>query len=92
MKIATCNRLAHYQVEFQELQEQTAMLNAQLPSLMSQMANIENYLAVNSGDRSARASYSQLRQRYNSTCASIRRNSMKMQTLQRRMAMESYRL
>lgn len=88
MKIATTNRLAHYQVEFQELQEQTAMLNAQLPGLQSQIASMEQYLRMNGGDRKARSEYTKLRQRYNSTCASIRRNTVRMQTLQRQISGE----
>ena len=88
MKIATNNRLAHYQVEFQELQEQTAMLNAQLPGLQSQIASMEQYLRANGGDRKARAEYSKLRQRFNATSTSIRRNTVRMQTLQRQIAGE----
>lgn len=88
MKIGTQNRLAHYQVEFQELQEQTAMLNAQLPGLMSQLQSIEQYLRMNGGDRTARANYNGVRQRYNQTCTAIRRNTMRMQTLQRQIAGE----
>ena len=88
MKIATSNKLAHYQVEFQELQEQTAMLNAQLPGLMQQMRTMESYLSVNSGDRKARTEYTTLCKRYNSTCTTIRRNSMRLQTLQRQITAE----
>lgn len=88
MKIATSNRLAHYQVELQELQEQTAMLNAQLPSLQAQMVTAQQYLRMNCGDRRARASYMEIQRRYNSTCTSIRRNTIRMQTLQRQIAGE----
>ena len=88
MRIATNNRLAHYQVEFQELQEQTAMLNAQLPGLMSQIQQTYAYLQVNGGDRRARQQYSELNRRYNSICASVRRNTVRMQTLQRQITGE----
>lgn len=91
MKIATNNKLAHYQVEFQELQEQTAMLNGQLPALQSQIASMEQYLRVNGGDRKARGEYTRLRQRYNATCTSIRRNTVRMQTLQRQISGECNR-
>lgn len=89
MRIATTNKLAHYQVELQELQEQTAMLNAQLPGLTAQIQSIEQYLSVNAGDRRARAEYTKLRQRYFSTCSAIRRNSTRMQTLQRQITGEA---
>lgn len=92
MRIQSNNRLAHYQVEFQELQEQTAMLNAQLPGLQQQIASLEQYLSCNAGDRKARQNYSQVRQRYNSTCSSIRRNAMRMQTLQRQIAIEGNKI
>ena len=88
MRVGTQNRLAHYQVEFQELQEQTAMLNAQLPGLMSQIQSLEAYLRANGGDRTAKQNYNNARSRYNQTCTAIRRNTVRMQTLQRQIAGE----
>lgn len=91
MKIATHNRLAHYQVEFQELQEQTAMLNTQLPGLLSQIQQMQAYLTANGGDRRARHQFAELNRRYNSVCSSIRRNTVRMQTLQRQIQAECAR-
>lgn len=89
MRIATNNRLAHYQVEYQELNEQTAMLRNQLPGLEAQIAQLGNYLSVNGGDRMARSEYAKLRQRYSSISSAIRRNIVRMQTLQRQIAGEA---
>lgn len=88
MRIQSSNRLAHYQVELQELQEQTAMLNAQLPGLQAQMQTMQQYLMANGGDRRARSEWSKLQQRYNQTCTAIRRNTTRMMTLQRQIAGE----
>lgn len=83
MKIATHNRLAHYQVEFQELQEQTNMLNGQLPGLQSQIVHLQGYLSANQGDRQARSQLVELQRRANAISSSIRRNMTRMGTLQR---------
>ena len=97
MRIATNNRLAHYQVEYQELNEQTAMLRNQLPGLEAQIAQLGNYLSVNGGDRMARSEYAKFRQRYSSISSAIRRNIVlhfhycptHYQTLQRQIAGEA---
>lgn len=91
MRIQSNNRLAHYQVELQELQEQTAMLNAQLPGLQSQIVSMQHYLSQNCGDRKARGEVSALQRRYQHMCTSIRRNSVRMQTLQRQITAECAR-
>lgn len=88
MKIQTNNRLAHWQVELQELQEQTSMLNAQLPGLQSQMQQLQGYCSVNGGDRKAMQSLRQLQQRQRQIVSSINRNQRRMATLQRQIQAE----
>lgn len=83
MRIATGNRLAHYQVEFQELQEQTAMLNGQLPGLQNQIVHLQGYLSMNQGDKRARQELAELQRRYRTICSSIGRNNVRLNTLQR---------
>lgn len=92
MNIATQNRLAHLQVEYQEVTEQTQMLQAQLPALTSQLGTLEQYLSYNNGDRKARADYSKTLQRYNSICNTIRRNNLRIQALSRQIAIENQKI
>jgi predicted nuclease with TOPRIM domain len=92
MKVQTQNRLAHYQCELTEVMEQTQMLNSQLPAMRQQLSQYEAYLRVNAGDRKARADYSKLMQRFKSMCSQINRNQMRIQTLNRQIAMENNKI
>ena len=92
MKIQTQNKLAHYQAEYQEVTEQTQMLRAQLPSLQQQILNMEAYLRVNNGDRKARTDYGNLVRRYNSLNNTIKRNCMRLETLNRQIAIENQKI
>lgn len=92
MKIQSQNKLAHYQVEYQEVTQQSQMLQAQLPNLQQQIANMEAYLRVNNGDRKARTDYSNLIKRYNSLNNTIKRNSMRLETLSRQIAIENQKI
>ena len=92
MKIQSQNKLAHYQAEYQEVTQQSQMLQAQLPNLQQQIANMEAYLRVNSGDRKARTDYSNLIKRYNSLNNTIKRNSMRLETLSRQIAIENQKI
>lgn len=92
MKIQSQNKLAHYQAEYQEVTQQSQMLQAQLPNLQQQIANMEAYLRVNNGDRKARTDYSNLIKRYNSLNNTIKRNSMRLETLSRQIAIENQKI
>lgn len=92
MKIQSQNRLAHYQCEYNEVLEQTQMLQNQLPGLQDQLINMQQYLNCNNGDRKARTDYSKLLQRYNSISCTIRRNQMRLQTLQRQIMCENQKI
>ena len=92
MKIQTQNKLAHYQAEYQEVSEQSQMLQAQLPALQQQIASMETYLRVNNGDRKARTDYSNLVRRYNSLVNTIKRNNMRLETLNRQIAIENQKI
>lgn len=92
MKIQTQNRLAHYQCEYNEIIEQTQMLQSQLPALQDQVVAMQQYLNINNGDRKARSDYSKLIQRYNSIMCTINRNQMRLQTLQRQIMCENQKI
>lgn len=92
MKIQTQNKLAHYQAEYQEVTEQSQMLQAQLSSLQQQIASMEAYLRTNNGDRKARTDYSNLIKRYNSFVNTIKRNNMRLETLSRQIAIENQKI
>lgn len=92
MKIQTQNKLAHYQAEYQEVTEQSQMLQAQLPALQQQIASTEAHLRVNGGDRKARTDYSNLVRRYNSLVNTIKRNNMRLETLSRQIAIENQKI
>ena len=92
MKLQTQNKLAHYQTEYQEVTEQSQMLQAQLPALQQQISSMEAYLRVNNGDRKARTDYSNLVRRYNSLNNTIKRNYMRLETLNRQIAIENQKI
>ena len=92
MKIQTQNKLAHLQCEYQELCEQTQMLQAQIPTLQAQVQQLYYYLNCNNGDKRARSDYSKALQRLNSLNATIRRNQMRLVTLSRQISQESVRI
>lgn len=57
MKIATGNKLAHYQAEYNELMEQLKMLEARVPYIQGDIKVLQCYLSLNQGDTSARSDY-----------------------------------
>lgn len=92
MKIQTQNKLAHFQCEYNELCEQTQMLQAQIPALQAQVQQLYCYLNCNNGDKRARSDYSKALQRLNSLNNTIRRNQMRLVTLSRQIAQENARI
>lgn len=92
MKIQSQNRLAHYQLEYQELMEQTNMLIAQLSTAQAEVANLFAYLQCNDGDRRARSDYSKAIQRVNHLQSSINHNNLRCVTLQRQIAIENNKI
>lgn len=91
MKIQTSNKLAHLQVEYQELYEQTTMLQGQLKPMEFQISQCQQYISVNSGDRKAVAQYRDLCRRYQTLVSQIKRNSMRLNNLQMRINQENQR-
>lgn len=85
MKVQTSNSLAHLQVEYQELNEQTYMLEAQLSPLAVEIRQYQQYLQCNSGDKKTLSAYRQAVRRYNSIKNTIYRNRQRMYKLQLRM-------
>ena len=92
MKMNAQNKLAYYQSEYQGLYEQTQILQAKAPALECEIQNLAQYLSANVGDRTARANYSKATQRYNTLNNTIRHNMMRLQTLQRQIAIESQKV
>lgn len=88
MKVQTQNRLAHYQVEYQEIREQTCMLQNQFGYLQNQLVNLQQYLSVNNGDKMARQNLRQVQRNLNSTKSQIFRNMRRLSTLERQISVE----
>ena len=92
MKIGTQNKLAHYQCEYRELYEQTMMLQNQVAPLQAQISQLQQYCAVNNGDRRQMTELRKSIQRLNTLSNTIKRNQMRMVTLQRQITTESNRI
>lgn len=92
MKLQAQNKLAHYQAEYQELSQQTQMLQGQLPAMEKQLQFMLAYLNENSGDRKVRADYSNLLRKYNALSNTIKRNCMRLNTLSRQIATENQKI
>lgn len=92
MKMQAQYKLAQYQREYQTLYEQTQMLQAQVPALESQIQSFAQFANEDVSNRKARADYSKVVQRYNTLNTTIRRNMMRLQTLQRQIAIESQKV
>lgn len=91
MKIQTSNKLAHLQVEYQELYEQTTMLQSQIKPMELQINQCQYYISVNSGDRKAVAQYRDLCRRYQTLVSQIKRNTIRLNNLQMRINQENQR-
>ena len=92
MKIQTQNKLAHYQCEYNEVYEQTLMLQNQIVPLQQQIGNMQRYLQVNGGDRKAMQDYKRLTAQLNTLNSSIRRNQTRLNTLSRQIYAEQNRM
>jgi len=88
MKIATGNRLAHYQIEYNELIEQTTLLNQTLIYKQQEYQVLCNYFSVNQGDKNARTRLNKSARDIKSLRSNIERNKRRMLTLQRQMKIE----
>ena len=88
MKIATDNKLAHYQVEVNEINEQLGMLNQQYMIQQQQVQQLGSYLSMNNGDTQARQRYRKATQELGSIGTKIRQKQRRLQTLQRQIMIE----
>lgn len=92
MKVQTQNRLAHYQVEYQEVREQTCMLQNQMSYLQNQLINLQQYLSVNNGDKMARQNFRRVQRELNSAKSQIFRNMRRLSTLERQINTEGLKV
>lgn len=92
MKIGTDNKLAHLQLEYNELYEQTCTLGAVANTTLNMVRYYETYLSSNGGDRSAIAEYRKAITKYRSVVSQINRNNYRLQSLIRRINEETIRL
>ena len=92
MRLQTNNKLAHYQCEYQELCEQTAMLQNQVPALQAQIAQLQAYCNVNCGDRAAIGNLKKLLTRMRTLSNNIARNQQRLNTLARQIQNEQARI
>lgn len=88
MKIATNNRLAHLQVEYDETLQQSQVLMNQQVFKNQELAQLVNYLNFNAGDRNARQRYRDLVRELNHIQSELRKNDKKLVSLQRRIGIE----
>lgn len=92
MKIRTNNRLAHYQVELNEVSEQTYMLQVNMGNLYQEINVLSNYLSVNSGDLHSRNMYKAKVKEYRSLKSKVNRNTRRIETLRRQIALEGSKM
>lgn len=88
MKIATQNRLAHYQVEYNEICEQNVVLNNQLLLQQQEFNNLQRYLNCNQGDARARQQLRKCSRDLCSTQTKLRQNNIRLGTLTRQIDVE----
>ena len=91
MKVQTSNKLAHLQVEYNELYEQTETLKAQTQIKYSECMNLSQAVSVNSGDKKVMQMYRKAVSEYNSLCNNVRRNQNKLVNLSARINSECQR-
>lgn len=92
MRIATQNRLAHYQCELNELLEKLPMMQQQLASMCPQINSLASYCQFNNGDRDAMARYRKLMSNYRSLQTQFRKTQARICVLQTNIAKESQRI
>lgn len=92
MKVQTGNRLAHLQVELQELIEQTNYLKLQIQPKQMEIANLENYLKYNNGDRRISSDYRKACNELRSLMIKINTNNRKITKLNFRIQQEGMRI
>lgn len=92
MRVQTTNRLAHLQVELQETIEQNYCLQAQVQPKQEQIAYLEQYLRVNSGDRKLMTKYRKACRELTTLCNRINRNNQKITRLQYNIGQEELRI
>lgn len=92
MKIQTNNRLAHYQVELNEVSEQTYMLQVNIGHLYQEINVLSNYLSANSGDLHSRNMYKAKVKEYRSLKSKVNRNTRRIETLRRQIALEGSKM
>lgn len=91
MKVMTQDKLNRYQYEYNNLLEQNQMLSANLEALINQRNQMQQYAQANPG-AVAYADVNKITQRCNSLQNTIRKNSLRMQTLWNQITAESRKL
>lgn len=92
MKIATQNRLAHYQCELNELSEKVPYMQQQLAAMCPQLTSLASYCQYNNGDRNAMARYRKLMSDYKSLQTQLRKTQARICVLQSNIAKEAQRI
>lgn len=92
MRIATTNKLAHLQIEYQTLLNQTSMLQTQYNSDYAQCCQLIAYTRSNPGDRRCIAEAKKQSQRCRSLQSNINRNHARLRSLEGQIQREQYRL
>lgn len=89
MKIQTGNRLAHYQVEHNELTERAVFINAQITSMTRIVEAEKQYLSYNNGDKRAREEHRNNTTKLRSLLSEYARIQKRLITLEHQMRVES---
>lgn len=92
MKIATQNRLAHYQIEYNEICEQSGILNNQLLLKQQEYNNLQRYLSCNQGDKGVRQQFRQCAKDITSIQSKLRQNNVRLATLSRQIEVEKRKI
>lgn len=92
MKIATQNRLAHYQVEYDECCQRGAILQQQRNTKLMEVNQWASYLSINNGDASARKNWRRAQQELRSIDSEMRKLQVRLATLQRQINTEKMKI
>ena len=92
MNIQTSNKLVHLQYEYNELLEQTQMLQKQVEPLQVQLGQLNSYISVNHGDRCVMTQLRETQRRLNALVNQINRNRQRISNLEMRISQESARI
>lgn len=92
MKIQTQNRLAHYQVEYNECCEQGQLVQRQIQAQQIVVNQYMAYLQRNAGDKNARKQYNEACRELQKLNTQSRHIQTRLATLQRQINMEKMKI